>query len=867
MNEQCGCGLFTRDGAQVPLQGVEVTGELLGGHARVRVRQRYLNTESRPVEAVYTFPLPSEGTLTAFSMTCAGRRVEGIVKEREEAFRAYDSAITSGHGAALLDEERPNVFTAQVGNLLPGEETVVEVEFLQAITAEEGSVRWMLPTLVAPRYIPGGPQGHRTAHGVADPTVRVPDADRITPPVGDARYGLKLDLLVDVGSEVVVESPSHQLALTREGTRVRVGFSQGEVALDRDFVLTLRHPDSNAMLTPVVAHRSGTGPGTFALTVVPDLLTLAAAPPRQEVVFLVDTSGSMDGESLPQAQAALRLCLRHLREGDRFNVIAFQSSFRGFKPEPVPFTQRTLEEADAWVAKLHADGGTELLAPMVAATKAVPDGVVVLLTDGQVGNEAEILNAVLSARKTARVYSFGIGTNVSDVLLRDLARQTGGAVEFIHPGERIDDKVVAQFAKALAPRVTDLEVQFDGVQANELSPTDLPPLVDGVPWTLFGRYDAPGLGSVRIKGRSGRESFSLTVRLDLPATSDRPAVEKLWAAERIRGWDAAVLTGRRAQAMKERIVQLALAHQIVTRHTSFVVVEERVGARLSTAQPETRVVPVHAPAGWAMFGAKKDEAADGGPGMAVGGGGSMRNRGAVSGGPPSVAIAAGPPRMSSPITGSFAAVPPPPSAPAPAPMMDAMEMERAAPMRKELEEARRAPKLLSKKKGGPPPGALAQDKAAWPAPMEVAPSDDDAFSEPMESLAQGEGGEDGVVALLGRQLANGLWAGTGTGAEPVRQARATALVLLELLRQGVTSGHALHGAQVKKAVDALLALVAQLSGEPAVAELALGVAWLVAAGPRTRGRIEQAAKPLSGLSGRMGNEVALREHVDALSTR
>ncbi|MBU8898823.1 VWA domain-containing protein [Corallococcus sp. M34] len=866
MNEQCGCGLFTRDGAQVPLQGVEVTGELLGGHARVRVRQRYLNTESRPVEAVYTFPLPSEGTLTAFSMTCAGRRVEGIVKEREEAFRAYDSAITSGHGAALLDEERPNVFTAQVGNLLPGEETVVEVEFLQAITAEEGSVRWMLPTLVAPRYIPGDTQGHRTAHGVADPTTRVPDADRITPPVGDARYGLKMDLLVDVGAEVVVESPSHKLALTREGTRVRVGFSQGEVALDRDFVLTLRHPDASAMLTPVVAHRSGPGPGTFALTVVPDLLTLAAAPPRQEVVFLVDTSGSMDGESLPQAQAALRLCLRHLREGDRFNVIAFQSSFRGFKPEPVPFTQRTLEEADAWVARLHADGGTELLAPMVAATKAVPDGVVVLLTDGQVGNEAEILNAVLSARKTARVYSFGIGTNVSDALLRDLARQTGGAVEFIHPGERIDDKVVAQFAKALAPRVTDLEVQFDGVQANELSPTDLPPLVDGVPWTLFGRYDAPGLGSVRIKGRSGRESFSLTVRLDLPATSDRPAVEKLWAAERIRGWEAAVLSGRRAQAMKERIVQLALAHQIVTRHTSFVVVEERVGERRSTSQPETRVVPVHAPAGWAMFGAKKDEAADGGPGMAIGGGGSMRSRGPFSGGPPPGAAMPAAPSPAR-ITGSFSAVPPPPSAPAP--MMDAMEMESAAPMREQFEEARKAPKLLSKKKGGPPPGALAQDKAAWPAPMEAASDDDDALSEPMESLARGEGAslEDGVVALLGRQLANGLWAGTGSGAEPVRQARATARVLLELLRQGVTSGHPLHGAQVKKAVDALLALVAQLSGEPQVAELALGVAWLVAAGPRTRGRIEQAARPLSGLSGRMGNEVALREHVDALSTR
>ncbi|MFP2911816.1 VIT domain-containing protein, partial [Pyxidicoccus sp. 3LFB2] len=606
-------GLYTREGAQVPLQGVEVTGELLGGHARVRVRQRYRNDEKRPVEAVYTFPLPSDGTLSAFSMTCAGRRVEGVVKEREEAFRTYDDAVTAGHGAALLDQERSNVFTAQVGNLLPGEETVVEVEFLQAVTAEEGCVRWMLPTLVAPRYIPGAPSGDRTGHGGADPTSRVPDADRITPPIGQVHYGLRMDLLVDLGREVVVESPSHAVTVTREsGTRMRVGFSRGEVSLDRDLVLSLRSPDSSAVFTPLVTHRKDdTGPGTFALTVIPDLLAMASAPPKQEVVFMVDVSGSMEGESLPQAQAALRLCLRHLREGDRFNVIAFESSFRSFQPQPVPFTQRTLEEADRWVAALRADGGTELLAPMQAAVQAAPDGVVVLLTDGQVGNEDEILKAVLAARKTARVYSFGIGTNVSDALLGNMAKQTGGAVDFIHPGERIDDKVVAQFSRALAPRVTELEVSFDGVEGTELAPAELPPMVDGVPWTLFGRYPTPGTGKVTLRGRSGREAFALTVRVDFPAVSDRPAVEKLWAAERIRNWESAQLTGRRGESMKKRIVELAVAQQIVTRYTSFVVVEERTAERRASGQPETRVVPVNAPAGWGMFGtAKQEEAAD-----------------------------------------------------------------------------------------------------------------------------------------------------------------------------------------------------------------------------------------------------------------
>ncbi|WNG43767.1 VWA domain-containing protein [Archangium minus] len=855
-------GLYTQSGAQVPLQGVDVTGELLGGHARVHVRQRYRNTESKPVEAVYVFPLPSDATLTAFSMECAGRRVQGILKEREEAFRAYDDAVTAGHGAALLDQERPNVFTAQVGNLLPGEETLVEVEFLQAIQVEEGCVRWALPTLVAPRYIPGAPTGDRTSHGAAEPTDRVPDADRITPPVGDARYGLTLDLLISLGREVVVESPSHKLDLSRAEGGTRVKLSQPTVALDRDLVLSIRGQDMSTPLTTLVTHRKGEGPGTFALTVVPDLLGMAAGPKRQEVVFVVDTSGSMGGESLPQAQGALRLCLRHLREGDRFNIIAFENSFHLFSPEPVTFTQKTLEQADRWVASLHAHGGTELLQPMMAAVQAVPDGVVVLLTDGQVGNESEILSAVMGARKTARIYSFGIGTNVSDVLLKDMARQTGGAVEFIHPGERIDDKVVAQFSRALAPRVTGVEVRFEGVEASELAPAEPPQLVDGTPWSLFGRYTSPGSGKVVLKGMSGAETFSLSIPVSFPAENDRPAVEKLWAAERIRSWQDAALVGRRAQSLKERIVQLALAHGIVTPYTSFVVVEERTGERRASGQPETRVVPVHAPAGWSMFGTDtKEEKARGG---------APRPHPSAPAAAPARAVV-----MSRPLIQVRRVTPLAPPAPAAPPPPASSDGSRR--------EYRVVPEFLGRARDSSKGGheerqkeekekARYRDQRAAKRAAFADYDDDLSFSEASSlsdmSVSEGEApsAADGV-GLLERQLASGLWEGTGTGPEPVRQARATALALLELLRQGITSSHALHGAQVKKAVDALLALVPQLSSAPDVAELALGVAWLVAAGPRTRGKIAEAAQPIAGLSSRLENEVALRQHVDALAAR
>ena len=200
-------GLYSKNGVAIPLKGVEVEGEVLGAHARVRVRQRYCNESRAAVEAVYTFPLPADATLTAFAMTCAGRRMEGAVKEREAAFRQYDDAVVAGHGAALLEQERPDVFTATVGNLLPGEETLVEVEYVQRVSADEGSLRWMIPTLVAPRYIPGSPGGDRTAHGESAPTDRVPDADRVTPPrAADVPYGLRLDLVFDLGRAVTVAS-------------------------------------------------------------------------------------------------------------------------------------------------------------------------------------------------------------------------------------------------------------------------------------------------------------------------------------------------------------------------------------------------------------------------------------------------------------------------------------------------------------------------------------------------------------------------------------------------------------------------------------------------------------------------------------
>ncbi|WP_437801040.1 VIT domain-containing protein [Sorangium sp. So ce693] len=868
--------LRSSEGHPVPLLGVSLSGEVLGGAARLVVRQRYRNEERRPIEAIYTFPLPGEASIAGFAMECAGRRLEGEVKEREEAFQAYDEAIATGHGAALLDEERRNVFTASVGNLLPGEETVVEVAFVQALTADEGALRLMIPTLVAPRYMPGATGGDRTAHGVHAPTGDVPDADRISPEIARVDYGITVDIVFDLGRDVAIESPSHALSVRREeGYRQRVSLRNDKAALDRDIVLLAA--GAPGVQAGVVCDRTPGQEGTFALTVVPDLFDTHAhakrASSRRDVVFVVDVSGSMQGESIDQAKRALRLCLRHLAEGDRFGVIAFSSGFRAIEPSLAPFTQATLKAADAFVEGLRADGGTEMLEPLLAAMgmlgDAERDRVVVLLTDGQVGNEAQIVERVVERGKGVRIYTFGIGTNVSDVLVNDLARRTEGAAEFIHPGERIDEKVTAQFARATAVRVTGLEARFEGIDVGELAPAERPALVDGEPWVLYGRYGQPGMGRLSLRGTLRGERFHLDVPVELAAEASRPGLEALWAGARVRELEESerALSGKRAEAMRKRIVDLAVRHRVASKHASFVVIERRTGDRRAHGQPEARPVPVSAPAGWGMSSHRGPAAPAVYAAMSMGGGGPMiggpvvmraRASAAAPGAPPPAAPAA-PPRSAPAARGLLARA---------KQLFQPTEGAAAARGSDERSVSWVAPSAAAAP-GGPPHPVPPPAPAAAPAPQHVPPPA--AAVAPAPSAAPGVPPQGhGLGSLFEEQLASGLWErGDSTD---LGRLTSTALCLAACHDQGVDSAHPIYGAQVAKAIEALCALAGALlqrGGADGEVAAALAAAYLAASGRRLRAQVRDAVaaaapEAVRALLGELGDAAALRRRVDAL---
>jgi len=598
-------GLYTGPALKpVPLEGVKVRAEVLGHASRVTLAQRFRNAEKVPIEAVYVFPVPEGAAVCGLAMRVGERRIEGQVWEREKAFESYDDAMAAGHGALLVDAERPNILTASVGNILPGQDVVVELTWAAELGMEGEAIRFMLPTTVAPRYAPAEDQ-----RGVS-PT----RAERVSPPVElDVPYGLDLEVDIKLPCPVrAVDSPSHPVRFEVNGARARVTLSHGTAAMDRDFVLLITPQEAHK--PQVLVEHNEDGLVTAAVSIVPQLESSLGG---NEVVFVVDRSGSMGGSSIEQVRAALLLCLRSLKEGDRFNIVGFGSGFVALFPESKPYSQSTLDEATKYVDDMGADmGGTEILPALKAVLEREPAAglgrQVVLLTDGEVSNEAAVIELARNHRAHTRIFTFGIGHGASEYLVRSVARVTLGEAEFIHPGERIEPKVLRQFARLGTPALRDVKVEWKGVSVKMQAPHRPPAIFNGEPAVLYAQIEGKGPGTVTLSGTADGKPASWSLSVDpaqagpgdlLATLAARSAIRDLEEGtsalhERGRG---SAQRGRREEHIRKEIVALATAYRLASSETSFVAVEQREGAEGQPAA-ELRHVPVSLTYGWGGIG-------------------------------------------------------------------------------------------------------------------------------------------------------------------------------------------------------------------------------------------------------------------------
>jgi Ca-activated chloride channel family protein len=603
-----GLGALTTTKGNLPLDAVDVHAAITGLTARVTITQDYRNSFDVPLEATYIFPLPDRAAVTGLRMEAADRVIEGVLKERGQARKDYDDAIAEGKRAAIAEEDRPDVFTMRVGNILPGEKVTVRLTLDQPLPYEDDAATFRFPLVVAPRYIPGTPLPDAPAgDGVEPDTDAVPDASRISPPVllpgfpNPVRLTLSVDLDPAGLSLTEIRSSLHVVATSESGDRTTIRLEPGE-RLNRDFILRLGFASGEASSLVLTPDESGTE-GTFALSVLP----ARQAPQRpRDLVLLLDRSGSMDGWKIVAARRAAARIIDTLTGDDRFAVLSFDHEIGSPPDLPdtlVPAVDRHRFRAVEHLAGLVARGGTEMLPPLQRAAGLLAGGgrdrVLVLITDGQIGNEDQILRTLGPALAGARVHTVGIDRAVNAGFLNRLAAAGGGHADFVESEDRLDEAMERIHHRIAAPLVTGLSLAAVGLDldTDTVTPGRLGSLFPGIPLVVRGRWRGTPHGDIVVRGVT--PDGAPWQRRTTAVVARNPAATTVWARARLRDLEDRYVV-RGSADLEKQIVGTSLRFGVLCRFTAFVAVDTR--AATSGEVPHQVIQPVEFPDGWAAPG-------------------------------------------------------------------------------------------------------------------------------------------------------------------------------------------------------------------------------------------------------------------------
>jgi len=534
-----GARLVSIEGRELPLKGVALSGQAQGGLARVVLKQTFANPHAEPMKVTYTMPLPADGAVAAYEFRIGPRRVVGEIDRRARARERFEQALIEGLTAGILDQERANLFTQEIGNVPPHTEVAVELAIDQPLAwLPEGMWEWRFPTVAAPRYL--GAEG------------RVPDAASVTLDVADGPTGVRARLELVIGDSLLEgrrpESPSHRLSTEGRGATTRVTLQgDGGAALDRDLVVRWAVPRPRAGATLQTARpetgRPHAGHAYGLLTVVPPE-TPAAVYPR-DLIVLLDTSGSMTGAPLDQARRVVAALVDSLTDTDRLEMISFSNTPRRWRPGPLAATAETRRDAHRWLASLEAGGGTEMLNAVDEALKPLrPDAQrqVVLVTDGQVGFESELLRALRQELpRGSRLHAVGVGSAPNRALTRPAAR-AGRGVEVLAALDEDAERAAARLVAATrGPAIIDLEVHGAAVAGS--TPRPLPDLMAGAT-VLIGLSLLPDGGELILRGRTPMGPWE--ERLTAPPTppgAGNPAITALYGREAVEDLELDLAAG------------------------------------------------------------------------------------------------------------------------------------------------------------------------------------------------------------------------------------------------------------------------------------------------------------------------------------
>ncbi|HEY0365236.1 MAG TPA: VIT and VWA domain-containing protein, partial [Pyrinomonadaceae bacterium] len=569
--------------AECPLKHTEVKAEVSGFLSRVTVTQDFENTIENKIEAIYKFPLAQAAAVDNLTMLIGDRTVTGKIMRREEAKKAYDEAKQVGKVASLLNQERPNIFTQQVANIMPGQRIRIIISYVETLKYEDGSYEWSFPMVVAKRYTPA-----------ADPRQGAPaaDADQNVYPINPtyarpgtrAGHDISLEIDLDAGVPIVgVNSESHETEVQQiNEKRAVVRLKDRATIPNKDFLLKYRVA-AGTINDAVLTHRSARG-GFFTLILQPPQRVAAEDVMPKELIFVLDTSRSMEGFPIRKAIETMDLALNNLYPHDTFNLITFAGETSILFEQPVLATPENLRRAKKFLASRKSDGGTEMMNAIKAALQPSESQdyvrIVCFMTDGQVGNDFEIL-AEVQKHPNARVFAMGFSNSPNRYLLDKMAEYGLGEVDYI--SEAGDTSAVARRfnERVRNPLLTDISIDWSNLRVAEVYPKRIPDLFDVKPVILSGRYNGGGKGTIRLNGKMAGQDFVRDIPVELPeAEADHDVLATLWGRRKIEDLMSDEVAGIGDQTVRtkkrEEIVQVGLNFRLMTQYTSFIAIDDVV---------------------------------------------------------------------------------------------------------------------------------------------------------------------------------------------------------------------------------------------------------------------------------------------------
>ena len=608
---------------------ISVTGLI----ARATVKQQFKNPGAEWAEGVYVFPLPETAAVDHLRMIIGERIIEGRIQERTQAKKTYNTAKKEGRRASLLEQERPNMFTASVANIGPGETVTVEIEYQEILRYDQGRFHLRFPMVVGPRYIPGQPKlamgsmkyqevigdvqkgdpskatgplaggaytvvrehdkGTRTplgpffnipgsavdGNGWAGDTDQVPDASRITPPVQHPDNGsinpVTLTIDLSPGFQLArLESPYHPIQTQHQDGEYTITLQEGSVSADRDFELIWEPISGQAPQAALFSEQQNGETFSLIMILPPTKGIEPTSDQPREVIFVIDTSGSMYGTSIDQAKAALTLALSRLSPHDRFNVIQFNNTTQVLFPQPRPASKEVVRQAIHYVDHLQAEGGTEMLPALQEALfdRREVTGLrqIIFITDGQIGNEAALFQNIQQHVQQSRLFTIGIGSAPNSHFMRKAAEFGRGTFTYVGNTGEVKEKMDRLFRKLEHPALTDIQVEFSSPTNLEMVPERLPDLYVGEP-VMIAMKSASLPDTITVNGRIGQIPWRTT--LSLQSATQREGMSVYWARQTIDSLMNKQAGSTETESLRQQIIDIALQHHLVSRYTSLVAVD------------------------------------------------------------------------------------------------------------------------------------------------------------------------------------------------------------------------------------------------------------------------------------------------------